>query len=79
MPRVPLPSSNDTVAMYLQLVVNGAETFAPVKAASAAITFYQKINLFSHEPTQSLAVYIVREAVTKRFGLNVISRKEPFE
>jgi integrase len=50
-----------------------------VKAASAAIAFYQKINLFSHEPTQSPAVCLVREAATRRFGLNAKNRKEPFE
>jgi hypothetical protein len=67
------------VAMYLQSVVNGAVTFAPVKAASAAITFYQKINLFSHEHTQSPAVCIVREAAMRRFGLNAKNRKEFFK
>jgi hypothetical protein len=39
-PMVPLPASNGFVALYLQPVVNGAKTFAPVKAASAAIAFY---------------------------------------
>ena len=79
MPIVSLLTSNGTVAMYLQSVVNGAGTFAPVKAASAAIAFYQKINLFSHEPTKSPAVCIVREAAIRRFGLNAKNRKEPFE
>jgi hypothetical protein len=50
-PRAPLPTTDGTVAMYLQSVMNDAKTFAPVKAASAAIASYQKINLFSHEPT----------------------------
>ncbi len=49
-PRVPLPATDGTMAMYLRSVANGAKTFAPVKAASAAIAFYHKINLFSHEP-----------------------------
>jgi hypothetical protein len=31
--------------------MNGAMTFAPVKAASAAIAFFHKMNLSSHEPT----------------------------
>jgi hypothetical protein len=39
-PRVPLPASDATVALYLQSVVNGAKSFAPVKAASAAIAFF---------------------------------------
>jgi hypothetical protein len=50
-------------------VVNGAVTFAPVKAASAASAFYQKINLFSHEPTQSPTLCIVRKAAIRWFGL----------
>ncbi len=60
-------------------MVNGAKTFAPVKAASAAIAFYQKIYLFDHEPTQSPAVCIVRSSATRRFGLNTTNWKEPFE
>jgi hypothetical protein len=31
--------------------MNTAKTFAPVKATSAAIAFYQKINLFDNELT----------------------------
>ena len=56
MPRVTMPLANATVALYLQSVVNRANTFATVKAASAAIAFYQDIILFNHEPTQSPAV-----------------------
>ena len=44
--------------------MNVAKTFAPVKAASTAIAFYQKINLFSHEPTQSSATCLSRSTVT---------------
>ena len=50
-PRVPLPATDGTMAIYIQSVVNGAKTFAPEKAASVAIAFYQENNLFSHEPT----------------------------
>jgi len=78
-PRVSSPASDGSVALYLQSVVNGAKTFAPVKAASAAIAFYQKINLFDHEPTLSPSVCIVRSAAMRRFGLNTTYRKEPFE
>ena len=35
-PRVPLPATDGTVAMYLQSVANSARTFAPVKAAFEA-------------------------------------------
>jgi hypothetical protein len=40
MPRIPLLASDASVAMYLQSVVNDAKSFAPVKAASAAIAFF---------------------------------------
>jgi hypothetical protein len=66
------------VALYLQPVVNRAK-IAAVKAASAAIAFYHKINLFNHEPTQSPAVRNVRSVDARRFGLNTKNRKEPFE
>ena len=78
-PRSPLPADEATVALYLQSVMNGAKTFAPVKAASAAIAYHQKINLFAHEPTQSPAACLVRSAAMRHFGLNVVNRKEPFE
>ncbi len=78
-PRVRLPATDVTVALYLQSVVNMAKTFAPVKAAPAAIAFFQKINLFNHEPKQSPAVCIVRSAATSRFGLNSKNWTDPFE
>ena len=59
--------------------MNTAKTFAPVKAASAAIAFYLKINLFDHEPTQSQALCVVRGAVVRKFGLNTNNQEESFE
>jgi hypothetical protein len=78
-PRTSLPASDATVALYLQAVMNGAKTVAPVKAASAAIAFHQKINFLDHEPTQSPAASLLQSAVTRRFCLNAKSRKELFE
>ena len=78
-PRASLPASDDTVALCMQFVMNGAKIFAPVKVAFAAVAFYQKINLFDHEPTQSPAVCLVRGAAMRKFGLNPKSRKDPFE
>ena len=49
--RLFLPASNGTMALYLQTVMNGAKTFSPYTASSAAIAFYKKINIFSYEPT----------------------------
>ncbi len=39
-PRILLPASDASVEMYLQSVVNDAKSFAPGKAASAAIAFF---------------------------------------
>jgi hypothetical protein len=78
-PRASLPASDATVTLYLQSVINGAKTFAPVKAASATIAFYQKNILFSHEPMRSLVACMMRSAATQRFGPNEKIRKEPFE
>ena len=50
-PRCPLPADEMTVALYLQLVVERANTFTPVKSASDAIAYFQKINLHHHLPT----------------------------
>jgi hypothetical protein len=78
-PRIPLPASDASVAMYLQSVANDAKSFAPMKAASAAIAFFQKVNLFDHEPTHCPAACIVRNAAMRKLGLNPKSRKELFE
>ncbi len=78
-PKIPLPASDASVAMYLQTAVNDAKSFAPVKAASVAITFFQKVIIFDHEPTQCPAACLVRNAVMRKFGLNSKIRKDPFE
>ena len=46
-PRASLLASDGTMALYMQSFMHGAKTFALVKAASASIAFYQKINLFA--------------------------------
>jgi hypothetical protein len=59
--------------------MNNAKMIAQVKAASAAIAFFQKINLFDHDPTQAPAVCLVRSAATRKFGLTPKNPKDPFE
>ena len=76
--RCPLPASDFTVALFLQSVADGAKTFAPVKSHSAAIAFFQKVNLFNHLPTQSPVVCMVRQAAARKFGLSTRNRKTPF-
>jgi hypothetical protein len=68
-----------TVALYLQFVVVRANTFAPVKSASAAIAYFQKINLQHHLPTQSPTVGMARQATSRKFGLTPKGNKEPFQ
>ncbi len=60
-------------------MVERANTFAPVKRASAAIAYFQKINLHHHLPTQSPTVGMVRQAATRKLGLTPKGRKEPFQ
>ena len=60
-------------------MVNDAKSFAPVKAASAAIAFFHKVNLFDHEPRQCPAACLVQNAAMRYFGLNPKNRKEPFD
>ncbi len=76
--RCPLPTSEITVALYLRSVVARSKSYGPVKSHSAAIAFYQKVNLFGHLPTRSPAVNMVRQATAKHFGLGTRNRKEPF-
>jgi hypothetical protein len=72
-----MPVTDNSVALYLQSVMNNAKTYGSVIAAFAAIAFYQKINLSANEPTQSPAVCIVRSVAMRKFGLNAKNRKEP--
>ena len=60
-------------------MVNDAKSFAPMKAASAAIAFFEKVNLFYHEPTRCPAACLVRNAAMRKFGRNPKNRKEPVE
>ena len=50
-PRCAMPAYEMTVALHLQSVIERSNTFAPVKSASAAIAYFQKINLQHHLPT----------------------------
>jgi hypothetical protein len=76
MPRVTLLVADTMVALYLQLVVNRAETFAPVKVTAAAIVFYKK-NISSttsqRSPRRSALCGVLRRgglASTTRTGKN---------
>jgi hypothetical protein len=68
-----------TVAIYLQSVVESANTFALVKSASVAIAYFQEINLQHHLPMKSPTVGMVRQAASRKFGLTPKERKEPFQ
>ena len=77
-PRCPLPASEVTVALYLQYVADSATSFSAVKSASAAIAYFQRINLYSHEPTMGQLASFVRNAAMRRLGLAPRARKAPF-
>ncbi len=58
--------------------VKAAQWLCPVKAASAAIAFYHRVNLFDHGPTQCPAVCLVRNAAMRRFGVTPKNWNDPF-
>jgi hypothetical protein len=78
-PRCPLPASEVTVALFLQQVADEAHSFSVIKQASAAIAFFQKINLFDHDPTLGPLASFVRKSAMRRLGLAPCRRKAPFQ
>ena len=64
--------------MYLQLLAERSNSYSPFKKASAAIAFFQKVNLFHHLPARALAVEMVRQAAIRKFGTAPKKRKTPF-
>ena len=50
-----------------------------MKSHSAAIAYFQKVNLFNHLPTQFPVICMVRQAATRKFGLSPKNRKAPFK
>ena len=77
-PRSFLPASEVTVALDLARVAEGASSFAVIKSASAAIAYYQKINLFEHSPTISPLAAFVRATFARRLGTTPKHGKAPF-
>ena len=66
------------MALYLAHVAERATSFAVIKSASAAIAYFQKINLFEHNPTISPLASFVRAAFARRLGTAPRRRKAPF-
>ena len=66
------------MALYLQSLMNNANSFSTIKSASASIAFFHKINLFTNHPTMAPEVCMVRTAAARKFGLSPKNVKEPF-
>jgi hypothetical protein len=77
-PRMPLPADDITVALYLQSLMNSANSFSPNKSASISIAFFTKINLFTNHTTMAPKVCMVRTTTTRKFGLSPKRVEEPF-
>ena len=77
-PRRSLPAEDITVALYMQSLMNSANSFSSIKSASASIVFYHKINLFTNHPIMAPEVCMVRTTATRKFGLSPKRVKEPF-
>ncbi len=77
-PRRSLPAEDITLALYVQSLMNSANSFSTIKSASASIAFHHKIILFTNHPTMVLEVCMVRKAAARKFGLSPKRVKEPF-
>ncbi len=77
-PRRSLPAEDITVALYMQSLMNSANSFSTIKSASASIDFYHKVNLFTNHPTMASEVSMVRTTAARKFGLSPKRVKEPF-
>ena len=56
------------MVLYLQHVADSAVSFSAVKSASAAIAYFQRMDLYSHEPTMGQLASFVRNAAMRRLG-----------
>ena len=65
--------------MYLLFLAQHANTFAPVKSASAAIHTMHKLSLCEQEPTAHPMVCLIREASHKVLGGKLVNQKEPLD
>ena len=73
-----LPAEDITVALYMQSIMNSADSFSTIKSASASIAFFHKINVFTNHPTLAREVCMVRTSAARKFGLSPKRVKEPF-
>ena len=64
--------------MYFQVIMDKAKTFALIKSASEAIAFYQKLNVYIHNPIMAPEAGMVRRVAARKFGLTPLGRKTPF-
>ncbi len=66
------------MALYMQSLMNSANSFSTIKSASASIAFFHKINLFTNHPAMASEVCMLRKAAARKFGLSPKQAKEPF-
>jgi hypothetical protein len=76
--RRSLPADGITVALYLQSLMDSANSFFIIKSASASIAFFHKINLFTNHPTGALGVCMVRTTSARKFVLSTKRVKSAF-
>jgi hypothetical protein len=77
-PRKILPANDITVALYLQHVMDVANSYSTIKSASASIAFFHKINFFTNHLTGAHEVCMVKTTAARKFGLSPKRVKEPF-
>jgi integrase len=71
------PPAPWVVAVFLHVAAKSAASYAPVKAASAAISTHLELRGVEERPTKSPICKAVRAAAKRRLGAAVQRRKEP--
>jgi hypothetical protein len=59
-PRWFLPANDITVALYLQSLMDVANSYSTIKSASASIAFFHKITFLTNHPTCAPKVCMIR-------------------
>jgi hypothetical protein len=65
-------------ALYMQSLMDSANSFSTTKIASAFLVFLLKINVFTNLPTMAPEVCMVRRSAARKFGLSAKRVKDSF-
>lgn len=74
-----VPAAPLHVAMWLTEIAGSAQSYGPVKMASAAVAALHEASASASRPTEDPLVKCVRRGAKREFGTAAVNRKEPLE